>query len=125
ASKQTLFDAASITNASPGKHSLKVIVPNSYFQIDFVCGLPIDPFGPAGSNIFYSAQGRIFGGDNEGTQVYAASSLSGIVYVEDDDDADEVWEPGDPGIAGVTLNLRGTDIHGNAVSALATTDSTG
>jgi hypothetical protein len=50
-----------------GTHSLTVKVPDCYFQLDFVGGLPIDPFGPAGSDILYSHQGRriafVNGGD--------------------------------------------------------------
>ena len=41
-----------------GTHSLTVQVPDCYFQLDFVGGLPIDPFGPAGSDILYARQGR-------------------------------------------------------------------
>ena len=66
ASKQEVFDMASGTYTTSGTYSLKVDVPNSYFQIDFVCGQVINHFGPAGSNIFYSAQGRLISADNDG-----------------------------------------------------------
>lgn len=51
----------------PGTYTLMVVVPQCYFQVDFVCGYAIDQFGPAGSNIFYSAQGRLISADNGGT----------------------------------------------------------
>ena len=38
-----------------GKHCLTVCIPKCYFQLDFVGGKAIDPFGPAGSNILYGA----------------------------------------------------------------------
>ncbi len=49
-----------------GNHSVTVKVPNSNFQVDFVCGDVITTFGPAGSNNFYHAQGRFISGDNGG-----------------------------------------------------------
>ena len=36
-----------------------------HYQLDLIVGLPIDQFGPAGSNRFYSAQGRLIDADNE------------------------------------------------------------
>ncbi|MEA2709012.1 MAG: serine-aspartate repeat-containing protein [Phycisphaerales bacterium] len=52
----------------PGAHSLTVVIADCYFQVDFVGGKAINPFGPAGSNILYGAQGRLIsaanGGDN-------------------------------------------------------------
>ncbi|MDB5355894.1 MAG: Cna domain protein [Phycisphaerales bacterium] len=41
------------------------IPPTGHYQIDFVCGDVIAHLGPAGSNIFYSAQGRLISADNE------------------------------------------------------------
>jgi hypothetical protein len=46
---------------------MTVVVPRCYFQIDFVCGSVIDHFGPAGSNIFYSAEDRLISADNGGS----------------------------------------------------------
>ena len=51
-----------------GTHSLTVEVPDCYFQIDFIGGQAITPFGPAGSNILYGAQGRMISFDNGGTK---------------------------------------------------------
>jgi Ca2+-binding RTX toxin-like protein len=50
-----------------GPQSLTVKIPNCYFQIDFVCDSVIDKLGPAGSNIFYTPQNRLFSADNDGT----------------------------------------------------------
>jgi hypothetical protein len=63
ASQQTIYDLSTGT-FGPGTYKLTVKVPPTYFQVDFVCGLAIDQFGPANSNVFYSAQGRLFSADN-------------------------------------------------------------
>ncbi len=56
-----------------GNWSLTVVVPPCYFQVDFVCGAVIDHFGPAGSNIFYSAQDRLISADNGGSSAPPAN----------------------------------------------------
>jgi hypothetical protein len=66
ASQQTIYQDATGT-FGPGTYTLCVVVPKCYFQVDFVCGYAIDKFGPAGSNIFYSAQDRLISADNGGT----------------------------------------------------------
>ena len=64
---QTISDVATGT-FGPGQHSLTVVVPECYFQVDFVGGKAIFPLGPTGSNILYGVQGRLLsfaiGGDN-------------------------------------------------------------
>jgi parallel beta-helix repeat protein len=65
ANQQQVYQAASGV-FGPGFHTLTVVVPRCYFQIDFVCGSAIDQFGPAGSNIFYSAEHRLLSADNGG-----------------------------------------------------------
>ncbi len=65
ASEQTEFQVATGTYSS-GTHTLTVTIPNNYYQIDFVCGAAINQLGPAGSNIFYSAQNRLISADNAG-----------------------------------------------------------
>ena len=55
---QELFDSDTGTFGA-GRHSLTVMLPDCFFQIDFVGGPVINQFGPAGSNINYSAQGRL------------------------------------------------------------------
>lgn len=121
--KQAIFDTDILTNATVGAKSLKVLVPNSYFQIDFVCGLPIDKFGPAGSNVFYTPQGRLISADNDGTRAYATSSLSGYVYRDNNNDGNK--GSSEPGINNVTITLTGIDITGASVSLTTKTNSSG
>ncbi len=65
ASEQTVYQL--VTGLfSPGANSMTVTIPSNYYQIDFVCGYAIDQLGPAGSNIFYSAQSRLISADNGG-----------------------------------------------------------
>jgi hypothetical protein len=66
AGQQVIYDLASQV-FTPGVHTLTVHIPDNYYQIDFVTCAAIDHFGPAGSNIFYSAQGRLISADNAGT----------------------------------------------------------
>jgi hypothetical protein len=63
---QEVFRLATGTFAA-GTHSLTVKAPNCYFQVDFVGGVAIDHFGPAGSNILYGVQGRLIGFANGGS----------------------------------------------------------
>ena len=69
---QEVFELKSGTFAA-GKHSLTVKVPDCFFQVDFVGGLAIDQFGPAGSNILYGAQKRLISYDNGGTKPCACT----------------------------------------------------
>jgi hypothetical protein len=66
ASQQTIYQVATGT-FGPGTYSLTVTIPSNYYQIDFVAGPAINQLGPAGSNIFYSAQDRLISADNAGT----------------------------------------------------------
>jgi uncharacterized surface anchored protein len=65
ASEQTIYQEVSAVEG-PGTHTLTVTIPSNYYQIDFVCGPAINMLGPAGSNIFYSAQNRLISADNGG-----------------------------------------------------------
>ena len=65
ASQQTVFDFQTAT-FTPGSYSLTADIPKNFYQIDFVCGPYINQLGPAGSNIFYSAQSRLISADNGG-----------------------------------------------------------
>ena len=65
ASQQTEYQVATGT-FGPGTYTLTVTIPCNYYQIDFVCGAAISQLGPAGSNIFYSAQNRLISADNGG-----------------------------------------------------------
>ena len=105
-----------------------MVVPNCYYQIDFVCGAPLTNLGPAGSNIFYSAQGRLIDADNGGTCAYtcttANGSLAGNIFVDCNNDG--VRQPLSEGVlAGVKVALTGTTLAGNAVALTTTTDGSG
>jgi protocatechuate 3,4-dioxygenase beta subunit len=64
----------------PGAHSLTIQVPNDFYEVDLVVGAAIDQFGPAGSNIFYTPQGRLLSADNGGSkQTEQPASLFGVV----------------------------------------------
>ena len=117
ASMQVVFDSATGT-FSPGWRSLTVDVPDSYFQIDFVCGPIIDRLGPAGSNIFYTPQMRLIDAHNGGTNapVANASSLAGFVYLDKDNDG--IKDGGENGIGGVSVKLY------NANNAVIRTEAT-
>lgn len=49
-----------------GNHSMEIDVPACFFQVDFVFGAVIVQLGPAGSNNFYTPQGRLIDSDNGG-----------------------------------------------------------
>ncbi|MEA3137784.1 MAG: hypothetical protein QOC71_2065, partial [Thermoplasmata archaeon] len=49
-----------------GDHSMDVTIPPCFFQVDFVFGPVIEHLGPAGTDNFYGAQGRLIDGDNGG-----------------------------------------------------------
>ena len=66
ASQQVIFDKATGTFGA-GWHCLTITVPMCFFQIDFICGPAIDHFGPAGSNVFYRAEKRLFDAGQGGT----------------------------------------------------------
>ncbi|MCC7192405.1 MAG: hypothetical protein IT444_06430 [Phycisphaeraceae bacterium] len=123
ASQQVVFDFDTKT-FGPGKHSLTVEVPCSYFQIDFVCGPVIDKFGPAGSNIFYTPQGRLIDADNGGSLAGCGfGSIAGSVYYDKDNDG--VKESGETGIGGVKVVLTGTNDQGQSVNLIRYTNSNG
>jgi SdrD B-like domain len=108
----------------PGPHSLTIQVPTSDYQIDFVAGAAIDHFGPAGSNISYSAEKRLISADSgAGSVAQANASLSGIVYF--DANGNSSFDAGETGIGGALVTLTGTDYLGQSVNAAFTTDSTG
>ena len=109
----------------PGSYTLDVRIPHSYFQVDFVIGSAIEPFGPAGSNIFYSAQTRLVSYDNGGSKPMAsnASSLSGFVYHDANDNG--AYDAGERPIPGAAVNLSGKDSKNKSVSQSVVTDSDG
>ena len=124
AAQQKIFELATGT-FSTGTYTLTVTLPNSFYQVDFVAGAAIDTFGPANSNIFYSAQSRLFSADNDGTQAVLpnASSLAGIVFSDSNNDG--VQQAGEAGLGLVQVTLTGKDNKGNNVSLTRFTEPDG
>ncbi len=119
ASQQTPVEIVSGT-FGPGPQSLTVQVPQNYYQIDFVMGAAIQQLGPAGSNMFYSAQDRLLSADNGGTVAPALSSLSGTVT----SDNSASMMP-NTGLTGATVTLTGTNDLGQVVNVSVATDTNG
>ncbi len=124
ASQQKIYSVATGTYTVPGTYSLTITVPQCDFQVDLVCGLPIDKFGPAGSNIFYHSECRFIDGDNGGCNPPSAtnSSIAGTVYL--DCNKNGTLDNGDGGIAGIKVTLTGMTANGQ-VTLTTTTDSNG
>jgi hypothetical protein len=115
AAKQKIFETdTGIFGA--GTWTLTVSVPHSYYQIDFVSGYAIDHFGPAGSNIFYNVQNRVFSGDNSGTHAVnvAGAALSGAVYLDGNNNG--AFDAGERPIAGVTVTASGCSMTQTVVT---------
>lgn len=51
---------------TPGNYTLRVKVPNCYYQVDLVEGEVIERLGPAGTDNFYTPQGRLIAAENAG-----------------------------------------------------------
>ena len=109
----------------PGTYTLEVLIPNSYYQIDFVCDGYIDHFGSANSNIFYTNEGRLISADNGGTSAKLSNgaSLAGSVFVDGTNNG--VHDANDVGIGLVKITLTGTDNSNHAVSLTTYTKSDG
>src|SRR5262249_14431854 len=124
ASQQTIHALASGT-FDPGPHSLSVTLPDNYYQVDFVLGQAITQLGPAGSSIFYSAQGRLLSADTGAPQPVSppTASLAGTVFL--DATGSGTLGNGNPGLAGLTVTLAGTSAQGQPVNVTATTDASG
>ena len=109
----------------PGTHTIgPVTLPNSFYQVDFVCGSVIATLGVNSSDT-YSAQSRLISADNEGVNPVGSGVLSVSGEVYSDQNADGKLDSGDPGLANVTVTLTGTDAYGNFVSETQTTDGAG
>jgi uncharacterized repeat protein (TIGR01451 family) len=82
--EQQIFDEAGGTFA-PGTYSLTVLIPNCYYQVDFVCGPVINvlvpltyngcAYGPDNSNVMYHAEDRFISSDNSGTTTFTTKSV--------------------------------------------------
>lgn len=123
ASQQMIFDVET-GMFGPGTHTMTVTIPNCYYQIDFVCGYAIDQLGPVGSNIFYSAQKRLISADNDGNKacVDDAASLSGFVWLDDDNDGN--YDSNEMPIAGAKITLTWTQ-SGSTKTVTEYTDQEG
>jgi protocatechuate 3,4-dioxygenase beta subunit len=110
----------------PGTHSLTIRVPNCFYQVDLVCGDAIDKLGPAGSNIFYTPQGRLESADNGGEHACGTNpgTISGYKWL--DKDADGVWDAGEPGLKDWTIYVDANNNNVKDAGELATvTDANG
>ena len=121
--KQSILSVDTQTFA-PGQHSLTVTIPNSYYQIDFVCGAAIANFNPA-ANITYHGMGRFIDSDNGGSESVPASfaGLAGTVFL--DNNYDGTFGGSDTGLGGVTVKLTGKDVNGVAVALTRVTAKDG
>ena len=124
AAQQQVFNASSGT-FGPGTYTLDVVIPHSYYQIDFVIGNVIDHLGPSGSSIFYSAQNRLISADNGGTHgpLANASRISGYAFLDANNNGK--IDAGERPVAGTSVTLTGTDSSGHAVSQSALSDADG
>ena len=71
ASEQAIYNYETNTFTAGSKnttYSMTIKLPKCDYQVDFVCGSVINTLGPAGSDIFYTQQDRLFSADNGGTQ---------------------------------------------------------
>ena len=124
ASQQVMFDVDTGT-FGPGTYTMSVTDPDSYYQVDFVVGAAIDRLGPANSNIFYSAQGRLISADNGGVDPLLAggAGISGTIY--SDANFSGTMDAGEVGLGNVSVTLSGTDNQGHGVRIVMLTDLDG
>ena len=108
----------------PGRHSLTVTLPDSFYQVDFVCGSVIQTLG-LDSNDTYSAQGRLLSADNGGINPVGSAQLTVSGTVFSDLNSDGKFGGKDQGVAGATVTLTGVDAYGIAISMTTTSDSNG
>jgi uncharacterized membrane protein len=124
AAQQQVFNASSGV-FGPGSYTLNVVIPHSYYQVDFVIGNVIDHLGPDGSNIFYSAQNRLISADNGGTHALLAnpSRISGFAYLDANNNGK--IDANERPVAGAAVTLTGTDSGGHSVTESALSDADG
>ena len=125
--QQTIYQQQTGTftgGANGTTYHLTVTVPNADFQVDFVCGAAIS-LGAAGSNQFYTPQGRLISADNNGPSACngTSSSVTGFVYVNEDNTG--TFDQNNVGLPGVDVTLSGYDTSGNFVKETVVTASDG
>ncbi len=104
-----------ISAASPGIYNLQPGT-NYYLQVS----APYSNGSFAAGGVFTA---EITGGGGTANPQSTSGGLSGTVY--QDTNANQSKDAGEPGIAGVAVQLTGTDVNGKTVAASATTDSNG
>ena len=124
ANLQTVFKSVTQVEG-PGTHTLSILLPPNFYQVDFVCGTVITTLGPATSNNFYHNQNRFIDGDNGGVNPLGSAPLSVSGEVYNDASHCGKFVSGDKGIANATVTLSGTDAYGTSISMTATTNSSG
>ncbi len=135
--QQSVFQVSTVTIAPGASASLPVQIPNSFYQIDFVCGPAITKFNPAAGDT-YHGENRFLASDNDGsewapntgynpgTQVAPTfASLGGQVFVDKDLNGVFSQAAGDAGIGGVAVQLTGKDTLGNKVNLTRITGADG
>jgi hypothetical protein len=82
--EQKVFDATTLSGS--GTETLTVHVPDGYFQVDFVAGLPINHLD-TNPNVLYHPQDRFIGGAHGGTQPDELPPSAGALTIAVADDA--------------------------------------
>ena len=116
-------DQAGTLPLLPGVYTITETPPVGYLNGKLQNGTP--PAATVVANQFQNIDLTVapfFGADYNFGELLP-SSLSGYVFVDANNNGTK--DPGDMGIAGVTVLLTGTDDHGNAVSASVVTDVNG
>jgi SdrD B-like domain/Carboxypeptidase regulatory-like domain len=108
-------------------YSETVTLPNSFYQVDFVCGAPLTQLELNGSKVDYNYENRLISADNGGCNTYAPSSLSGVAYF--DTNGNGTFGSGDTGLPNITVTLTGTTyvgatLNGTTLSPIAVTETT-
>jgi hypothetical protein len=93
-----------------GPYHETVTLPNSFYQVDFVCGAPLTQLELNGAPTDYNYENRLISADNGGTTAYTTSSLAGIAYV--DKNGNGTYGTGDTLLPNVTVTLTGTTYVG-------------
>jgi LPXTG-site transpeptidase (sortase) family protein len=110
----------SFDDLRPGTYTLTETQPNGFTDGKDTIGTP---GGTTANDVFSNinlAQGVDGVNNNFGEH---AASLSGNVYLDSNNNA--VINSGEPGIAGVTVTLTGTDVDGGSVTLTTTTAANG
>lgn len=123
ANVQVIYTYTPSNALPPGNYT--VIEPNDPTGYIHTQDTPdnITPLPPSGSPYTIPVTLPPGGSLNNNFGETKAAGLSGFVYQDAKNDG--TMDPGDPGIAGATVTVSGTDIHGNAVNLTQTTGADG